>query len=637
MKISEVYTIESFTNSFIYNSYVIEEDRWYTYVIHPDCNQSRELYDHLTRGNFFQIGYNNLKYHYILLHKFLTSYSKYQYESAFFIANDLHFKSQQLINSEEQEFIRDKEMKIIQIDLMSLFHLNYKNKRTSLKDIQFAFNKNINDTKYNYEEWFKLDSLEGVIKNSQNDIVTIYELYHLAKGHTSHPIYKDVNELKLRSGIRKQFGLKCYNFPNVKIGEQLLLSLYCKATGLKWGEVREMQTNRSYVELKDCIPHFAKFESKVFNDFLELIKTKRINTSDMDFEHEILFHNIKLSAGCGGLHGSIKPGIYKADEDNIILSLDVESLYPRIAQVCGLYPEHLGKVFNDLYCPFIDLRIQEKHKKDGDKALIRAFKLILNSSFGKSNESKSFLLDQQYFLRTTLAGQIFTCMWMERLVKVCPHIDFLLVNTDGIEIMIPRDYEDKILAATYDLADSIGFSIETNEYKKLIIKDVNNYIGEYSDSTTEKEHLKLKGCFEIDKEIQKDPSMRIVPIALKKYFINNIPVSETIKNHTNIFDFCIRLKINKHSRGIFSYIDYNTNTCKNIELGRTTRYYCSNNGGSLSVFYNNSEKPNRISKDYSFTLFNKIDSKEYDINYQYYITEANKIKNVIEDMQLNLF
>ena len=528
-------------------------------------------------------------------------------------------------------------MKIIQIDLMSLFHLNYKNKRTSLKDIQFAFNKNINDTKYNYEEWFKLDSLEDVIKNSQNDIVTIYELYHLAKGHTSHPIYKDVNELKLRSGIRKQFGLKCYNFPNVKIGEQLLLSLYCKATGLKWGEVREMQTNRSYVELKDCIPHFAKFESKVFNDFLELIKTKRINTSDMDFEHERLFYNIKLSAGCGGLHGSIKPGIYKADEDNMILSLDVESLYPRIAQVCGLYPEHLGKVFNDLYCPFIDLRIQEKHKKDGDKALIRAFKLILNSSFGKSNESKSFLLDQQYFLRTTLAGQIFTCMWMERLVKVCPHIEFLLVNTDGIEIMIPRDYEDKILIATYDLADSIGFSIETNEYKKLIIKDVNNYIGEYSDSTPDKEHLKLKGCFEIDKEIQKDPSMRIVPIALKKYFINDIPVSETIKNHTNIFDFCIRLKINKHSRGVFSYIDYKTNTCKNIELGRTTRYYCSNNGGSLSVFYNNSEKPNRISKDYSFTLFNKIDSKEYDINYQYYITEANKIKNVIEDMQLNLF
>ena len=637
MKISEVYTIESFANAFIYNSYVIEEDRWYTYIIHSDINQSRELYDHLTRGNFFQIGYNNLQYHYILLHHFLNNYSKYQYETSFFIFNDLFLKSQHIINSEEKEFIKDKDMKIIQIDLMSLFHLNYKHKMTSLKDIQFVFKKNINDVIYDYNTWLKLSDLDNIISNSQNDITTIYELYHLAKGNTNHPIYSGVNELKLRSGIRKQFGLKCYNFPNVKIGEQLLLSLYCKTTGLNWGEVREMQTNRSYVDLKDCIPHYAKFESKVFNDFLELIKIKRVNTSDMDFEHEMPFYNIKLSAGCGGLHGSIKPGIYKADENNMILSLDVESLYPRIAQVCGLYPEHLGEVFNDIYCPFIDLRIQEKHKEDGDKALIRAFKLILNSAFGKSNEYKSFLLDQQYFLRTTLAGQIFTCMWMERLVKVCPHIEFLLVNTDGIEIMIPRYYEDKILAATYDLADNIGFTIEVNEYKKLIIKDVNNYIGEYSDSTIDKEHLKLKGCFEIDKEIQKDPSMRIVPIALKQYFINNIPIVETIKNHKNIFDFCIRLKINKNSKAIYSYIDYNTNTCKNIELGKTTRYYCSNLGGSISVFYNNSEKPNRINKDYSFTLFNNINSEIKDINYQYYITEANKIKNVIEDMQLNLF
>lgn len=636
MKISEIYTIESFINSFIYNSYIIEEERWCTFVISPDLDQSRELFDHLTRGNFFHIGYNNTKYHYLLIHQFLTNYSKYQYESSFFIAHDLYLKSQHLINSEEQEFIRDRDTKIIQIDLMSIFHLNYKHKITSLKDIQFVFNKDIYDD-IDYNIWLNIDGVNDIIKKAQNDIVTIYDLYYLAKGFTDNPIYKNTNELKLRSGIRKQFGLKCYNFPNVKIGEQLLLSLYCKSTGKNWSEVKESQTNRQYVELKDCIPFYCSFKSKVFNDFVDLIKTKRINTSDMDFEYDIIFHDIKLSAGCGGLHGSIKSGIYKSDENNIIISLDVESLYPRIAQVCGLYPEHLGKEFNDIYCPFIDLRVEEKHKENGDKALIKAFKLILNSAFGKSNEQKSFLLDQLYFLRTTFAGQIFTCMWMEKLVEACPDIKFLLVNTDGLEFICPRSCEEKIIKATNDLINKIGFTIEKNYYKQMIIKDVNNYIGEYHDSTQENEHLKLKGCFEIDKEIQKDPSMRIVPISLKRYFINNIPISETIKNHNNIFDFCIRLKINKNSRGSFSYFDYDSQSKKDVELGRTTRYYCSNTGGSFWVFYNNSEKPNRLNKDYSFTLFNKIDSEIKDINYQYYITEANKIKNVIEDMQLNLF
>ena len=637
MKVSEIYTLECFVNTFIYCSYVVEEDRWCTFIINPEFDQSRELFDHLTRSNFYQIGFNNSKYHYLLLHHFLNNYSRYNYESPFFISNDLYIKSQQLLNSEEQEFIRNKDVKIIQIDLMSLFHLNYKSKRTSLKDMQFALNvKDINECPVSNDLCINNDDFDDIIKYCQNNITSIYKFYLLSRGKTDNPVYKNIDELSLRGGIRRKFGLKCYNWPNVKVGEQLLLSLYCKTTGKKWDEVKASQTDRSHVYLIDCIPSYCKFESKEFNNLLDLIKTKTIDTSIMDFETEVIYHGIKLSVGCGGLHGSIKPGVYKSDDNNVILSLDVESLYPRIAQVLKLYPEHLGITFNDIYCPFIDERIVEKHKEDGDKALIKAYKLILNSAFGKSNEHKSFLLDQLYFLRTTFGGQLFTCMWIERIVKACNDVKFLLVNTDGLEFICPKTAEKDVLKATYDLVNEIGFTIEQNYYKQMIIKDVNNYIGEYIDSTIEKEHLKLKGCFEIYKEIHKDHSMRIVPIALKNYFIYNIPVSNTIKNSENIFDFCIRLKINKHSRAIYTFIE--NNSFKNIELGRTTRYFCSNAGGSLSVFYNNSEKPNRLNKDYSFTLFNNYyDSEDYNINYQYYITEANKIKDVIEDMQLLLF
>ena len=225
---------------------------------------------------------------------------------------------------------------------------------------------------------------------------------------------------------------------------------------------------------------------------------------------------------------------------------------------------------------------------------------------------------------------------MEAILSVSDEIKFLLVNTDGLEILCPKNKEKDVVQASLDFMTRLGFAIDVKKYKNLIIKNVNEYIGEYDDSSVEKEHLKLKGCFEIDKEIQKDVSARIIPIALKEYFINGIPVSTTIKNHKNIFDFCIRLKINKYSRAVFTNL--NGDYFNRINLGRTTRYFCSNSGGSISVFYNNSETPNRINKDYSFTLFNKYyDSDDYDINYQYYISEANKIKNAIEDMQLNLF
>ena len=56
------------------------------------------------------------------------------------------------------------------------------------------------------------------------------------------------------------------------------------------------------------------------------------------------------------------------------------------------------------------------------------------------------------------------------------------------------------------------------------------------------------------------------------------------------------------------------------------------------MYYNGSNSMTRLNKDFQFTLFNKYyKSDNYNINYQFYIREANKIKNVIEDLQLTLF
>ena len=130
--------------------------------------------------------------------------------------------------------------------------------------------------------------------------------------------------------------------------------------------------------------------------------------------------------------------------------------------------------------------------------------------------------------------------------------------------------------------------------------------------------------------------MKIVPIALYEYFINNIPIEQTIKNHKNIYDFCIRLKINRNSTAYYSTID--GYQIKNIKLDRTTRYFAANTGGGLSVYYNGSDSMTRLNKDFQFKLFNTFyESDNYDIDYQFYIKEANKIKDAIEDLQLTLF
>ena len=185
------------------------------------------------------------------------------------------------------------------------------------------------------------------------------------------------------------------------------------------------------------------------------------------------------------------------------------------------------------------------------------------------------------------------------------------------------------------MSDITGLYIEDNIYTKFVVRDVNNYCALYENGD-----VKYKGCFEIDKEFHKDPSMRIVPIAVSNYFLKGIPVEETVKNHQDIFDFCLRMKLNANSSGIYKYIDKDDRILKEKSLSKTTRYYISEYGGI--ILKQLPKSTNGVNVGFSCTLFNTYEKKEmkdYRIDYRFYIKEANKIINPIMESthQLSLF
>lgn len=292
------------------------------------------------------------------------------------------------------------------------------------------------------------------------------------------------------------------------------------------------------------------------------------------------------------------------------------------------------------YSNFIDNRIVEKHKPkaERDNVLIEGYKLILNGTYGKSNEEKSFIYDPLYTFRTTIAGQLFISMWAERMVEAVPELIFIQVNTDGISLKLPKNKLELIRQVNNQLTKETTLVIEEAFYNKMCVRDVNNYIAVYEDSTKEHEHIKLKGDFEIYKEFHKDPSMRIVPMAVKEYFVYGIPIEKTIKNSRNIYDFCLRLKTNSKSTPYFRHLDEN-NKIINNKLNRTTRYYVSTNGGTLIKDFGEGRQSG-VNIGYSVTLFNNYEDKNWDdykINYNFYITEANKLKNPLIYKELDLF
>ena len=643
--ILEVYDLECLSNLFTYTGYCPKEDKYYQFVICNWRNEIKELYNHLNRGNIIQVGFNNISYDYPLEHHFLNHYCEYKNLSGTLIAQKLYKKSQEII---EQEFsaIADKNQKIQQIDLYRIWHYNNPARASNLKDLEVAMRmENIEEMPIHHSTWCKEGDEEYILSYNKNDVYATYLFLKTTIGKTDYPLYKGKDKIKLRQDLNKKFNVNVLNMGDVPMGAELMLHLYAREANKNPYELKRCggTPRPNGINLKDCIPYWCNIKSKEFKSFLDKIKNTTIRGIKGEFAYSVNFHGYIIDFGQGGAHGCCKSGIYNSNDNWMILDLDVSSLYPSVAKSLKLYPEHLGPEFMEMYEQFIEKRIAEKHKpkEERDNVLIEGYKLVLNGVYGKSNESSSFVYDPLYTFRTTIAGQLFICMWTERMYEAVPDIKFLQTNTDGITVMIPKDKLEIIRKINNQLTEETTLGIEEAFYSKMVIRDVNNYLAVYTDSTKEKEHIKLKGDLEIDKEYHKDPSMRIVPLALKEYFVYDIPLENTICNHTDIFDFCLRLKTKSNSSAYFVHFDYENYKLVEDKLDRTTRYYMSNqkgSGGLVKKFADGKETGVNVGN--SCVLFNKYekkDIKDYKIDYMFYIKEANKIKDSIVDLQLTLF
>jgi hypothetical protein len=240
----------------------------------------------------------------------------------------------------------------------------------------------------------------------------------------------------------------------------------------------------------------------------------------------------------------------------------------------------------------------------------------------KSGDENSFLFDNQFLLSITVNGQLLLAMLTDKLITI-PFIKMLQHNTDGISIMYNKQYTEDIMKICKDWEELTNLTLEYAYYSKMIINNVNNYLAVYTNNK-----VKNKGLFEIEKEYHKDNSFKIVPIALQEFFVNNIDIETTVKNHTNIYDFCGRVK-SKHDSW---YMMNNEKQQKNV------RYYVSKDGGKLLKKYKDGRTA-EVHVDYRSTVANKIyDDKDYDdINYTFYVKECYKIVDTILPKQLNLF
>jgi DNA-directed RNA polymerase delta subunit len=71
------------------------------------------------------------------------------------------------------------------------------------------------------------EEIDTVLAYNKKDVEATVKFYYTTLGKTDYSVYKGKNKLGLRKSISRRWGIPCYNWSDTKIGEQLMLELYC--------------------------------------------------------------------------------------------------------------------------------------------------------------------------------------------------------------------------------------------------------------------------------------------------------------------------------------------------------------------------------------------------------------------------
>lgn len=601
-----VYDLEQFKNFHSCFAIDIKTEKEYYFELSPYRNDNKEYYNWLTKVKGM-IGFNNLRFDYPLLHYFIYNAKK----PIEILISELYSKSQDIIDDDYPQVSNEL---IRQCDLFAICHFDNLAKRTSLKDLQVAMKwPVVQDLPFSHSHQISQEEALKVKEYNRNDVLSTFQFYKEIHG-----------KIKLRKELSAEYKIDALNWNDSKIGEQILINEICKIKGIQPFQITTLYKGES-IPLKDCLVNY-----KIQNSEIEEQKNNfsKLSLTTDEFKGNIIsrrvIKNFPFDFGAGGIHGCATAQYVIPKEDEMIKSSDVSSYYPNLAIAFKFYIKQFGedyiKVVKDLYDK------KQSAKQYGLKTTLAAVKLALVSIFGKSNDEWSKLFDPYYFLKTTINGQLLLADLHTSLIKA--GFTPLLLNTDGVEFLIKRKDEKKYEEICSDWEKRTNLVLEHDEYKRLAISNVNNYIGEFSFGG-----IKRKGLFEIDKDWHKDPSFRVIPMALEKYFLEDISPTDFITNHKNIYDFCGRVKSNSGYDTQFHILKDNKHHIDHLQ--KTNRIFISNTGGYL--YKVKGDRRTAVYKNQKITVFNNYYDDKYDINHKWYIKETQKIIDEVEPKQLSLF
>jgi hypothetical protein len=663
MRTHWVHDYETLANCFVAVFISVSSDDTRVFVIHDLRNDLAEFIEFL-KDNVSQdewhVSFNGLAFDGQVTQYIIQNTQALMDMGGCEAAEWIYDRAQFVIETKNSgEFLEfsERNMAINQVDVFKLNHWDNPAKRSSLKWIQYTMDwPNIKDMPIHHTTMITtLDEIDSIIEYCINDTASTKKIMELSK-----------KQIALRKTLTDEYQIPLFSASEPRISKELFLHFLSEKTGIKKWDLKKMRTDRNRVIVKDIILPYVKFETATFQNLHKAYKSVivRPDQTKGGFKYSIQYNGVKTDFGLGGVHGAREKGVYKSDEKYVIMSSDVKSFYPNLAIRNGWAPAHISKEeFCEQYEWFYDERIKIP-KKD-----IRnyVYKIILNSTYGLSNDRHSFLYDPEFTMRITINGQLSLMMLYEMIMERIPDATPIMQNTDGLETIIPREYVDEYMKICKEWEDLTDLILEHDTYNKIILADVNNYIAIHDYKEVSKEvyeelqeavphdlfkeengkyyygATKCKGMrFEFhDLALHKNKSFLITRKALFHYFVHGIDPEEYIKSQTNIYDFCGGVKIKGDWEFKQEFIQEGVH--KTEKLQDTIRYYISNKGSKIIKCNKLDGRRTQVEAgkwlQTPFIDYVEKPIADYDLNYNYYLERINKVRNSVEPIinQLKLF
>ena len=422
------------------------------------------------------------------------------------------------------------------------------------------------------------EELEEVIRYCKYDVDSTIKLYWERKE----------NYLDAKALVGEMYGVpvaEALGLTNAKLSAKVL-----EAKAVKRSDERDyVIPDNIDVDLipKVILDFFLQIRDKSIPDAKLFGAGKGSKGMTLDIILKTSYGSCPVTFAWGGVHGAKPCVTVEETEDRVIINQDVGSLYPNsminfgytsrsmadpeayqklvikrlgYKKTAGELSKKLAKKFGDDWYKRTDEILKDcaeetatdiKNQIDFNNKQ-SALKLVINTVYGAMLNLFNDLADRWAGRSVCISNQLAMTMLIVQLAKQCKTIDFVNINTDGIMFTIDRSEVELSEAIVATWCEITRFEMERDDFKKVIQKDVNNYIGITPDGKfkTKGGYVSLYkgGNFKTD-------SLQIIHRSIVEYLVNGVPPEDTINECTDIFAFQQIVKTGGTYEGSYHYVN----------------------------------------------------------------------------------